>query len=160
MLSEVAQVVAVESDGLWVVTEPQSACQKCQAQRGCGQKLLASHVGKVTYVKALFESDALAQHPWSEGQEVIIGIEEQAFLSASLLAYLFPLITMIAVMLAANFFYGSEAFAAIGALLGLLMGGMLVKVISGRLSPAQALCFQAKVISQVDLSRRHLIASQ
>lgn len=160
MLSEVAQVVVVESDGLWVATEPQSACQKCQAQRGCGQKLLANHLGETTYVKALFDSDALAQRPWVEGQEVVIGIEERAFLTASILAYLFPLVTMIVAMLSAHYFYASEPAAAIGAVLGLLFGGFLVKLLSGRLSPAQAFCLQAKVIAQVDLSRRHLIASQ
>ena len=110
MIEETGTVVEVNNDGVWVETIKNSACASCAARNGCGQKLLASAGdGKrmVVNVSNPHEFQVKAQ------DSVLIGVEEGAFLKATLYIYLVPLIAL---------FLG----ALVGELLSLSEGGIIL----------------------------------
>lgn len=135
MLYESGRVVAIESDGLWVETLKQSACGSCAAKSGCGQKLLSefSANSKFTLVKALFRNE-LSGEQWQVGDQVVLGINRHSLVKAALLSYLAPLLLMIAGVAITPIFLSQsefqEATSAAGGLLGLLVGGFIVKTYS------------------------------
>ncbi len=153
MLYETGQVVAVEADGLWVETLKQSACAKCSAKAGCGQKLLASVHPKhnMTFVKAVFFDGSEAKS-WSVGDQAILGVAKEALVKAALIAYLVPLLMMLLGIWALPEFVGSISFLSsemlslIGAVLGLIIGGLIVRWHSRSASGKD--CYQAKVVSK------------
>jgi sigma-E factor negative regulatory protein RseC len=91
MIEETATVVGVDNSGVWVETVKNSACGSCAARNGCGQKLLASSgAGKRFVINVLNPSNISVQPQDS----VLIGIEEGAFIKATLYVYLLPLIAL------------------------------------------------------------------
>lgn len=132
MLKETGRVVAVEDDGLWVETLKQSTCGACAARHGCGQKLLmtADKSSNMTFIKALFEGQSRSQD-WTVGDNAILGISENALVWAALIAYGIPLLFMIIGAYAGtNLGSGGshELMSAFGALSGLLVGGLSVRI--------------------------------
>jgi len=148
MLTETGSVVAVEDDGLWVETLKLSACGKCQARHGCGQKLLANYNPEMSYIKALYP-ECGADKRWVLGAQVVIGVDEHALVRATLLAYLVPLLTLIAGLFLGHLAFEHEVSAALGALLGLIAGGVFVRWYGKYLDSGKNACFQARVISSV-----------
>lgn len=128
MLTETGKVVAIEGDGLWVETLKQSACAKCQAQKGCGQKLLAATSDNMSYVKAVFskEFSQSAGKLWVVGDHVTIGIEERALVVGTFLTYLVPLLFLIIGATLASHFNFPDQMVAFFSFLSLIFGGFLV----------------------------------
>ncbi len=162
MLKESGRVVAIDEDGLWVETLKTSTCAKCVAKSGCGQnlaaKLIPSH--NMTLIKAYFakqtdsnvkggEVDKESQR-WNVGDTAIIGVAENALLSAALFAYGMPLVLMIIGVLISQILppliSSSDLQAALGAVLGLFAGGSLVKLWSNK--QRNDGFFQAHVVSR------------
>ncbi len=119
MIEESGKVIAVTADGVLVETVRQSACNSCRAAKGCGQKLLAS-VGQGQ------RFEVLADNPRNlilqAGDQVVLGLAEGAFLKASALAYLLPLVVMIVAAVVAELSGQPEAVVAVAGLLGLALG--------------------------------------
>jgi sigma-E factor negative regulatory protein RseC len=91
MIEEHAKVVAFEGDDVWVETQRQSACSQCSANKGCGTATLAKVLGnKRSRVRVLNPSLTKV----SIGDEIIVGIEEQALVRGSLAIYLAPLLAL------------------------------------------------------------------
>lgn len=153
MLYETGQVVAVETDGLWVETLKQSACAKCSAKAGCGQKLLASIHPKhdMTFIKASF-FDGSEVKSWKVGDQAVLGIEEHALVRAALIAYLLPLGLMLVGagilphLLPQAFGFGEDGAAMLGAAAGLMIGAFAVRFHSRSASGRNY--YQAKVIAK------------
>ncbi len=148
MLKETGTVVAVEADGLWVETLKQSACAKCAAKQGCGQRLLGSLSpgSNMTFIKALF-TEVSREEKWLNGDQVVLGVEENALVLAAVLAYCVPLLGfMLGMLIAVHAFDAGDVVAAIGAFVGLGVGAMLVKVYS--LSARRKDVFQAYVLNK------------
>jgi sigma-E factor negative regulatory protein RseC len=79
MLEETAQVVRIDGDEVWVETQRRSTCASCAAEKGCGTATLAKVLGKRrTLVRVL------SDQPLSVGDQVVIGIREQALVRGSL----------------------------------------------------------------------------
>lgn len=129
MLSESGKVVGVDADGLWVETLNASACGQCRVRSGCGQKLLASFGGQSTVVKALLQDSD--NEIWKLGDEVIIGLHEQALVLGALRVYMLPLALMIVAVGIAHTLSLSESAQIIFGLAGLLLGGCLSSRIGG-----------------------------
>ncbi|MDX1252717.1 MAG: SoxR reducing system RseC family protein [Gammaproteobacteria bacterium] len=91
MIEENARVVAVEGDIAWVETRRQTACGSCAANKGCGTTVLAKVVG-VKYTRLRVVNTISAR----TGDEVVIGIEENALLRGSLIMYALPVLLMMA----------------------------------------------------------------
>ena len=91
MLEETASVVRVEAGEVWVETQRRSTCSSCAVEKGCGTATLAKVLGRRrTLVRVL--SDL----PLAVGDQVVIGIREQALVRGSLAVYAVPLLLMLA----------------------------------------------------------------
>lgn len=123
MITETGKVVALDGDKAWVQTIRTSACQSCSAKAGCGQKALASvSGGRANQV-------LVANSPGARvGDEVLLGIDEQSLLRASLMVYGVPLLLMVAFCVVGyQWFGGSDLSAVIGALSGMAVGFWFVR---------------------------------
>ena len=127
MITESGRVVAVTGNSAWVQTIRQSACQSCAVRSGCGQRVLAAASGgRANQVQVMNTLHA------SVGDDVTLGIEEQALLQASMLVYALPLLVMIVATLGASQFApGSDGVAIVAAGLGLGAGFLLVRLWQG-----------------------------
>jgi sigma-E factor negative regulatory protein RseC len=125
MILETGRIVAIEPQGLWVETIQLSACGSCQAQKGCGQSLLAKFGASASFLWVLLE----ARDPknYQIGNEVKIGVPEDVIAKGSLFVYMVPLLFMIAATVFAHQQMASDGVSAFYALGGLLLGAAIVR---------------------------------
>jgi len=123
MLVEQGTIVEIGDSELLVQVINQSTCGSCAAQNGCGQGVLAKYLSGSQFVRV-----TLKHRPTSDfqiGEQVELGIEEAAMLRAAFLAYLVPLLLLVAGASIGNQF--SEPFAIMLGLAGLIIGGIYVR---------------------------------
>lgn len=132
MITETGRVIAIDKDHLWVETSSRSACGSCAAEKGCGQSLLARWAAKSAYMKVLLDGRDPAS--FEVNDEVTVGIPEDVVVKSSLLIYCLPIILLLTGGAAGEYAFGSEAASVLGALLGLVGGGGLVKLYSSSVS--------------------------
>jgi sigma-E factor negative regulatory protein RseC len=90
MIEQQARVINVKGDQLVLEAETHSSCNTCDVKKACGTSVLAKWVGrKFTRFNARNTVDAKV------GDQVVVGLSEQALLSGSLVIYLWPLLGMI-----------------------------------------------------------------
>jgi len=125
VIEENALVVALNAEGVWVETQRRSACGTCAVNKGCGTATLAKVLGnKRSQVRALNPTSASV----SVGDNVIIGINEQALVRGSLAVYIVPLIALfffglLGQVLAAQLVVeSSEGMIIVFSLVGLALG--------------------------------------
>ncbi len=135
MIEEKATVVQIEEEFAWLETRRKSACAACSAQNGCGTGILSRVLGKrTTHVRAINRIDAHV------GDEVIVGINENALVRGSFAIYIVPLICMFALGLAGEYsarrlgIEHTELASVISGLLGLYFGFRWVGRFSARIS--------------------------
>jgi sigma-E factor negative regulatory protein RseC len=90
MIEERAQVLAVDGDTVLLQTQRQSTCGSCAVKSGCGTSVLASVVGQK--ISQLRVTNTLGARP---GDEVMLGLEEDALVTGSLLVYMLPLVLLL-----------------------------------------------------------------
>ncbi len=90
MLEEEGIVVGVKGDFVEVEAQAKAGCGSCSARKGCGTSLVASLFPKRRH-RFLARNEAGA----STGDRVLIGLDEGALQSASLVLYLLPLLGLI-----------------------------------------------------------------
>jgi sigma-E factor negative regulatory protein RseC len=123
MITETGKVVGLKGDHAWVQTIRTSACQSCSARSGCGQRALASVSGG--RANQVLVANALGARV---GDEVVIGVDEQSVLTASLAVYGLPLVLMVLGSIAGyRWFGGSDLTAIVGAVAGLAGGFGVVR---------------------------------
>jgi len=137
MIEEHAQVVALNADGIWVETQRRTACGQCAANKGCGTATLAKVLGnKRSRVRALNPKATSV----AVGDEVIIGIEEQALVKGSFAVYTMPLLAMfvfglLGEMLGTQLLLGSPELVTIGfSVFGLIVGFVWVRRFTSRIA--------------------------
>ena len=87
MIEEVAVVVKIENHQVWVESGPNSACGGCQQKASC----TTNAIGSVLKKKSVpVDCDIQLK----TGDEVMVAIDENLLLRASLLLYLVPLIAL------------------------------------------------------------------
>lgn len=125
MIIETGKVVSVEPEGVWVETISRSVCGTCKAEKGCGQSLMAKWSGHSSYIWVLLEG----RNPdaYHAGDSIQIGIPEDVIAKGSMIVYLAPLIVMVLMTLFAHQQFASEAMTVLFAVLGLLLGGGLIR---------------------------------
>lgn len=130
MILETGKIVSVEPEGVWVETIQGSVCGSCKAEKGCGQSLMAKWGARASYIWVLLEG----RNPddYRVGDEIQIGIPEDIVVKASLLAYVMPLLLMLILTISAHYLFNSEGLTVIGALLGLVVGGFILRWHSAR----------------------------
>lgn len=137
MIREQGIVLETRGEIAWVETQRKSACGACQASKGCGTSVLSRLLGqKRTRVQALNEVGAMA------GEQVVLGIEEQALVRGSLLVYMLPLLALFAGALlfewlagiyAPGLGFNAEAASIAGGMLGLAAGFAWLKSFGRRI---------------------------
>ncbi|MCK5665460.1 MAG: SoxR reducing system RseC family protein [Thiotrichaceae bacterium] len=137
MIEEYAQVVGFEGDDIWVETQRKSACGQCSANKGCGTAVLSKVLGnKRSRVRVLNPKATEV----SIGDEIVVGIEEQALVRGSLAIYMVPLLALFLFGLLGGVFAEQfnmvkpDTLVIVFSLLGLVLGFMWVKRFSGVIS--------------------------
>lgn len=118
MIEETGKVVAQKGDQVWVQVVRESACQSCSARSACGQRVLAGiSGGRASQVMVDNDLGVVT------GDEVVLGVGEQALLTASVLVYLLPLLLMGAGAVMADLWLPSgDLWPVLGGALGLVAG--------------------------------------
>lgn len=117
MIEEQGHVMAVEPGAVWVQTIRRTTCGKCQAKSGCGHNLMEKLIPnrQHAYIKALSDNYSL-----QVGDEVVIGIEENTLVNASVLIYLLPLCALLLGLFLGHWWQLHE-LASLGVALSLLL---------------------------------------
>lgn len=91
IIEESGRVIAIDGDHAWVVTERQSACGSCAANKGCGTGIMsrAFSTGRQIKIRVRNAVDAAV------GDEVVLGIDDRMVLRSSILMYLLPLLALL-----------------------------------------------------------------
>ena len=122
MLEEQATVVAVENETVWVEVQRQSVCGQCAANKGCGTGVLQKVLGNKRNIFRV-----IGELPVKVGDNVIIGVNENALVKGSLLTYAVPILLIIAFALLGetiaiqSMSINSESMSVVGALIGLVV---------------------------------------
>jgi sigma-E factor negative regulatory protein RseC len=90
MLEESAEVVRVKDTEVWVETQRRSNCESCVAEKACGTATLSKVLGNRRNVVRV-----LSSIPLRVGDQVIIGIREQALVRGSLAVYAVPILLLL-----------------------------------------------------------------
>lgn len=131
-ITERAKVLSVdvESGALWVAAEKASACASCKAKSGCGTSVLARLGVNEVAVRALMTRET-RDLTFSEGDEVDLAVDRNAFVKVALVMYLIPLLGLISGVLASLAIFPShnDLSVALFAVTGLMLGGWSASVI-------------------------------
>lgn len=129
MAEGIAQVVAVEGNVAWLVPEPGSSCGGCSSAAACGSKGIGTIASRLEARRFQLVNDA----GLSIGERVVVGINENAVLRASITAYVIPLTTLLSAGALAQSVAGSDTVTMAAMLAGLVFGLWLARLRAGRL---------------------------
>lgn len=90
MIEQIATVLAVEPDGVWLGTTPVTTCNSCHASADCGTGIVAKTM--TPRQNRFFINTEL---PLLPGEQVRVATAGQQLVTAALLVYLLPLLLMI-----------------------------------------------------------------
>ena len=124
MIEERAVILSLDnaSSNATLEIERKTACGLCGQTRGCGNSIwgkLFAHQSSA--FKAQNRINAKV------GDSVIVGINEQALLKSAVLLYIVPLVTLFIGAILMQQIFKTNAYAMLGALLGLVLGLLWVK---------------------------------
>lgn len=128
MIEETAFVVAVQGDYALLQTQRRSACQSCSVKQGCGTSVLSRVVGqRSTQLSVINTLSAQV------GEEVIIGLEENALVQGSLLVYSLPLVMLLVFALLGEYWARSQGLSSewlviVSAALGFLLSLLVIRL--------------------------------
>ncbi len=119
MIIETGRVLEVDGDWAWVACQRQVECPRCAEGRGCGGGVLGKLLGDRLH-KVRAAVGAVAVQP---GDQVQIGLGEDAVLRAAAAVYLVPLVAaLVSGAAAAAMTGGGDLVAIAGAAAGLFLG--------------------------------------
>lgn len=127
MIEQEASVIAVADGSALVDVQRQSGCSACNVGDRCGTSVVAKLFGNGNATR-LRVVDHIGLAP---GERVVIGIRNQILVRASLIAYLLPLLAVLGIAGAAEHAGLGDSGSAWGAMLGLLLGLWLARIITG-----------------------------
>ena len=131
MIEESGRVVRVDADTVWIETIKQSACASCSAQKTCGQSLLAK-IGDGQRLEIAVDNPEHLNVDVDD--QVLLGVGERSFLTASVLIYLVPIVAMFLFAVMAQFAGYAEPVIIAVAVIGLGLGFLATRIITNRLS--------------------------
>lgn len=115
MIRETATVTRLEGSQAVIEMQRQDVCHQCELNKGCGTGAIGRLLGhRSRSLKITNERDL------KPGDQVILGIQDRAYLNASLVIYGLPLIGLICGGLLSQWFFGeSDVSALVGAAVGM-----------------------------------------
>jgi len=125
----IAQVVAVEGNIAWLVPEQGSSCGGCSSAAACGSKGIGTLSSRLEARRFQLANDAGLR----VGERVVVGIRENALLSASITAYVIPIAILLIAGALAQWAAGSDIVTMVAMLAGLVLGLWLARVRAGYL---------------------------
>ena len=119
MITETGRVLEVDGGWALVACRRQVECARCAEGRGCGGGVLGKLLGdRLHKVRA-----ATGSVPVAPGDQVLIGLGEDAVLRAAVVVYLVPLLAALAGGAATGVLLGAGELGTIaGAVAGFLLG--------------------------------------
>lgn len=135
MLEAEGVVVKTGPEGVFVETSRASACGSCSSQNSCGTTTLSQLLGSRKSAFKVLDPIGAAV-----GERVVIGVEEAALLKSSLLVYLLPLALLLAGAILGSLsapVHLMDAYAGWGAIAGLILGFVALKLASARAGTQQ-----------------------
>ncbi|QHS09833.1 SoxR reducing system RseC family protein [Sinimarinibacterium sp. NLF-5-8] len=136
MIEQRAIVTHVDAAGVWIQPIEMAGCVQCRRGQGCGEGALMRALGGRRRALPII-GDGGGLHA---GDAILVGIDEQALLGASLRLYLAPLIGMlVAGTFAHSVLHAHELLVAAFALSGLVGGFALIRRAAERAAAAPAL---------------------
>lgn len=90
MIEEKATVLAIEGDYALLQTQRRASCESCSVKQGCGTSVLAKLTSQRS-AQILVKNTLNAEI----GNELVIGINDNALVKGSLLVYALPLILLL-----------------------------------------------------------------
>jgi len=135
MLEEHGIVVAVNDNLADVQTTRTSLCGQCSANQGCGTASLSQLFGQKKTVVTVVNHNGV-----NVGDQVVIGLDEQALLKSSVLLYLFPLLGLFAGAIGYHMLaiyaplLRSELLTVLAGLIGFVAGLVWVKRVTVKMS--------------------------
>ena len=132
MIETQAVVVEVQNSVTYVEAKSPSGCSSCSTDKGCATLTLSKIFNsKPRQYRVLNLIDAKV------GDAVVIGLQEGALLKGAISVYLLPLALLVAGALAGHYAgpdTGSDAYAVVGAGLGMIAGVAWLKFFTARIS--------------------------
>ena len=125
MLEEQAIVVDVSNQKVSVETDNKSSCGHCSAKSGCGTSLLSTFFSRNREPLKLETDISL-----SVGDKVILGVDDSALVTGSVIIYAIPLMMMLVLPIVASYFSASELVSIACGGIGLVVGLIYVKYFS------------------------------
>ncbi|MEJ2514780.1 MAG: SoxR reducing system RseC family protein [Gammaproteobacteria bacterium] len=118
MITEAGRVLALEGDHAWIACRRQVECARCAEGKGCGGGVLGRLLGdRLHRVRAGTGGLAL-----EVGDQVLIGLQEDAVMRAAVVVYLVPLVLAVIGGLAGYSVSDADLAAAVGAAAGIALG--------------------------------------
>ena len=118
MIEEQAQVLSVDKDQAIIEIFHQSACGSCSQQGSCGTSSLSQLFGK----RPTQFDIQVPQNTLKQGDVIVIGLNDLAYLKASMLIYFLPLLSLFIAALIADSFNATDVSVTVAAIAGLLAG--------------------------------------
>ncbi|WP_158583868.1 SoxR reducing system RseC family protein [Salinibius halmophilus] len=131
MLTESAQVVAHEGDGVWLKTLRTSACESCKAKSGCGQHAMAKLTDGERQERAT-QIFVQAEPKPNIGDFVTVAIPESAMLRSAWTMYGIPMLLLLVVVGGLNMLGASELVQMLAAIVSLTAGLTIVRQLGQR----------------------------
>lgn len=123
---ESGKVVAIDADCLWVETVSRSSCGSCHAQKACGHGILAElFSGRRSYLRLAYQADR--DGVVAIGDEVSFAVADSLLLRAAAMAYLMPLLSLLAGALLASAFSATDVAAVAGGAAGFVTALLLLR---------------------------------
>ena len=104
MIEETTRVIAIENNQLLLEAETRAACNACAAKQGCGTSVLSKWIGR-KFTRFQVPNTVNAR----VGDQVVVGLAEEAMLKGSVFVYLLPLLAMIGSALLADGLISTDA---------------------------------------------------
>ncbi len=129
MIEGIAHVVAVDGATAWLVPEQTSSCGGCASASACGSKGIGTTASRLEARRFQLVNDVGLR----VGEQVVVGIRENALLKASITAYAIPLATLLIAGALAQWGAGSDIVTMAAMFAGLALGLWMARLGAGRL---------------------------
>ena len=124
MFTETVKVVSVDKMRVDVEVLAPATCSGCSARSACGQRLLSKlHPGRENFLRIPNAFEGL-----KPGDAVQLSVNESVLLRLSFLFYMLPLLSLLILVLLADFLQVGELFSIAFAVVGLTVGFVGLKV--------------------------------
>lgn len=129
MIERQVTVFAVQGDQVWVEAQRTSACSHCGASNACGTSVLSRWMQNKNRILLHNTLD------WREGEQVIVGMDENELIKAAMRVYLLPIVAMLITALTSSYYTDSQGLIALSGLGGLLAGFFIMRRRAGGQCP-------------------------